>query len=57
MKIDTILIFHEDVYIYCGSTMCSDEAGNVVIYSLNTSIHVYVHEDLHEIYLYNVKGQ
>jgi hypothetical protein len=32
--------------------MCNDEAGNVVIYSLNASIHVYVHEDLHEIYLY-----
>jgi hypothetical protein len=35
--------------------MCNDEARNVVIYSLNTSIHVYVHEDLHEMYLYNVK--
>jgi hypothetical protein len=31
--------------------MCNDEARNVVIYSINTSIHVYVHEDLHEIYL------
>jgi hypothetical protein len=35
--------------------MCNDEARNVVIYSLNASIHVYAHEDLHEIYLYNVK--
>jgi hypothetical protein len=35
--------------------MCKDEARNVVIYSLNANIHVYVHEDLNEIYLYNVK--
>jgi hypothetical protein len=35
--------------------MCNDEAINVVIYSLNANIHVYVHEDLNEIYLYNVK--
>ncbi len=28
----------------------------VVKYSLNASIHVYVHENLHEIYLYNVKS-
>ncbi len=35
--------------------MCNDEARDVVIYSLNANIHVYVHEDLNEIYLYNVK--
>jgi hypothetical protein len=35
--------------------MCNDEARNVVIYSLNANIHVFVHEDLNEIYLYNVK--
>jgi hypothetical protein len=32
-----------------------DEAINVVIYSLNANIHVYVYEVLNEIYLYNVK--
>jgi hypothetical protein len=37
--------------------MCNDEAGNVVIYNLNASIHVYVHEDLHEIYLYTVNTE
>jgi hypothetical protein len=36
--------------IYCGYVMCNDEASNVVICSLNVNIHVYVHEDLHEIY-------
>jgi hypothetical protein len=40
---------------YCGSTMCNYEAIDVVIYNLNANIHVYVHEDLNEIYLYNVK--
>jgi hypothetical protein len=35
--------------------MCNDEARDVVIYCLNSKIHVYVHEDLNEIYLYNVK--
>jgi hypothetical protein len=35
--------------------MCNDEEWNVVICSLNTNIHVYVHEDFHEIYLLNVK--
>jgi hypothetical protein len=34
--------------------MCNDEAGNVVLYSLNANIHVYVHEDFHKIYLDNV---
>ncbi len=34
--------------------MCNDEAGNVVIYSLNANIYVYVHEDLNEIYPYNI---
>ncbi len=32
-----------------------DEVRYVAIYSLNANIHVYVHVDLHEIYLYNVK--
>jgi hypothetical protein len=32
-----------------------DEARSVVIYSLNANIHVYVHQDLNEIYLCNVK--
>jgi hypothetical protein len=36
--------------------MCNDKASNVVIYSSNANIHVYVHEDLNEIYLLNVKG-
>jgi hypothetical protein len=31
--------------------MCNDKALNVVICSLDTKIHVYVHKDLHEIYL------
>jgi hypothetical protein len=31
--------------------MCNDEAWNVVICSISTNIHVFVHEDLHEIYL------
>jgi hypothetical protein len=35
--------------------MCNDEARNVVIYILNANIHVYIQEDLNEIYLYNVK--
>ncbi len=35
--------------------MCNDQAGNVVIYSLNANIHVYVHQDLNEIYPYNGK--
>jgi hypothetical protein len=30
--------------------MCNDEARNVVIYSLNANIHVYVHKDFHEIF-------
>jgi hypothetical protein len=34
--------------------MCNDEARNVVIFILNANVHVYVHEDLHEIDLYNV---
>jgi hypothetical protein len=33
-----------------------DEARSVVIYSLNANIHVYVHQDLNEIYFYNVKA-
>jgi hypothetical protein len=35
--------------------MCNDEALNVVISTINGNIHVYVHADLHEIYLLNVK--
>jgi hypothetical protein len=35
--------------------MCNDEARNVVIFILNANIHVYIQEDLNEIYLYNVK--
>jgi hypothetical protein len=31
--------------------MCNDEAWNVVICSINANIHVFVHADLHEIYL------
>jgi hypothetical protein len=33
-----------------------EEARDVVIYSLNDNIHVNVHEDLNEIYLYNVSS-
>ncbi len=40
--------------MYCGSVMCNDEALNVVICNLNANMHVYVQEDLHEIYLLNV---
>jgi hypothetical protein len=36
--------------------MCNNEARYVVIYSLNANIYVYVHVDLHEIYLYDVKS-
>ncbi len=36
--------------------MCNDEELNGVICSLNANIYVYVHEDLHEIYLLNVKA-
>ncbi len=35
--------------------MCNDEALNVVISTINANIHVFVHVDLHEIYLLNVK--
>jgi hypothetical protein len=35
--------------------MCNNEAIIVVIYSLNANAHVYVYEDLNEIYLYHVK--
>jgi hypothetical protein len=42
-------------YMYCRSVMCNDKACNVVKCSLNANIHVYVHEDLHEICLLNVK--
>jgi hypothetical protein len=34
--------------------MCNDEALNVVISTINANIHVFVHVDLHEIYLLNV---
>jgi hypothetical protein len=34
--------------------MYNDEARDVVIYSLKANIRVYVHEDVNEIYLYNV---
>jgi hypothetical protein len=37
--------------MYCGSVMCNDEALNVVIFTINANIHVFVHVDLHEIYL------
>jgi hypothetical protein len=37
--------------------MYNDEARNVVIYSLNANIHVYVHDNLNEIYLNNVNIQ
>jgi hypothetical protein len=37
--------------MYCGSVMCNDEALNVVISTINGNIHVFVHVDLHEIYL------
>ncbi len=37
--------------MYCGSVMCSDEALNVVIFTINANIHVFVHVDLHERYL------
>jgi hypothetical protein len=37
--------------------MCNDEAWNVVICSINANIHVYVHVDLHEIYLLNVNNE
>ncbi len=37
--------------LYCGSVMCNDKAWNVVIFSINANIHVFVHVDLHEIYL------
>jgi hypothetical protein len=36
--------------------MYNDEARDVVIYSLKANIHVYLHEDLNEIYLYNVNA-
>jgi hypothetical protein len=38
--------------MYCGSVMYNDKAWNVVICSLNANIHVYVHEDSHEIYFF-----
>jgi hypothetical protein len=38
------------IYV-CGSVMCNDEALNVVIFTINANIHVFVHVDLHEIYL------
>ncbi len=31
--------------------MCNDEAWDDVLCSLNANIYVFVHEDLHEIYL------
>jgi hypothetical protein len=34
--------------------MCNDEALNVVISTIKANIHVFVHMDLHEIYLLNV---
>jgi hypothetical protein len=37
--------------------MCNDEALNIVIYSSNANIHVYIHKDLQEIYLLPVKRQ
>jgi hypothetical protein len=35
--------------------MRNEEAGNVVTYSLNANIHVYVHEDFHDKFFCNVK--
>jgi hypothetical protein len=35
--------------------MCNDEALNVVIFTINANIHVFVHVDLHEIYLLMLK--
>jgi hypothetical protein len=35
--------------------MCNDEAWNVVIFSINANIYVFVHVDLHEIYLLMLK--
>ncbi len=35
--------------------MCNDMTSNVVIYSSNANIYVYVHEDVNEIYILNVK--
>jgi hypothetical protein len=43
-EIGVILVGCEDVF-YCGSTMCNDKARNLVIYSSNANIHVFVHED------------
>jgi hypothetical protein len=48
-------LVHGDICMYCRSVMCNDEACNVVKCSLNANIHVYVHGDLHEICLLNVK--
>jgi hypothetical protein len=53
MKIEAILVFHEDVLI--ADLQCAMTRPGMLQYTINASIHVYVHEDLHEIYLYNVK--
>jgi hypothetical protein len=42
-------------YLYCGFTMCNDKVSNVLICSSNANIHVFVHEDLFEIYLSMLK--
>jgi hypothetical protein len=42
--------------MYYGSVMCNDEALNVVIFAINANTHVFVHVDLHEIYLLDVKS-
>jgi hypothetical protein len=52
-----ILVVYEYVFIADLQCAFNDESINVVIYSLNANIHVYVHEDLNEIYLYNVEFQ
>ncbi len=50
-EIEVILVFHEDVFIADLQCAMTRPEMLYVIYSLNANIDVYVHEDLHDVYL------